>query len=195
MNMITKGMLLSLSTMAVLGLTGCGGADAEPKPVEQAACTVEGAEAPVWVCMPDVEGSYSDVGSAALSAGGMSFSRRNALASARSSLAQQIETEVKDKVEDFTRGTGIGTDETVDKVSTQVTKQVAKVTLSGSKQMNFWQNPKTNTLYVLVAVPKSTVNESAKEAVKTSYKNDNALWQQFQSKNALEALEKEFPTD
>ena len=35
--------------------------------------------------------------------------------------------------------------------------------------------------------------KQVKEAVKSSYKNDEALWQQFQAKNALEGLEKEFP--
>jgi len=34
-----------------------------------------------------------------------------------------------------------------------------------------------------------------KNAVKTSFKNDQALWQQFQSQQALEGLEKEFPTE
>jgi hypothetical protein len=39
------------------------------------------------------------------------------------------------------------------------------------------------------------MNQEIKNQVKSSYKNDNALWQQFQAKNALEDLEKEFPTD
>ncbi len=197
MKMITKGLLISLSTMAVLGLTGCGGADA--KPVDQAEadfrCHKEGVLAPEWTCTPLVEGSYAEVGSAPMSAAGENFSRREALANGRSNLAQQIETKVKDKVETFVRGTGIGGGESVDKVTTQVSKQVAQVTLKGSKQIKYWQNPKSNTIYVLMAVPESTVNESAKAAVQTSYKNDNALWQQFQSKNALESLDKEFPTN
>jgi hypothetical protein len=48
---------------------------------------------------------------------------------------------------------------------------------------------------MLVTVPESTVNGEVREAVKTSFKNDEALWQQFQSKQALESLEKEFPTN
>jgi len=48
---------------------------------------------------------------------------------------------------------------------------------------------------MLVTVPEATVNGEVKAAVKTSFKNDNALWQQFQSKNALESLDKEFPTE
>jgi len=196
MKMITKGLLISLSTIAVLGLTGCGGADVKPAQEEgDFRCKKEGVLAPEWTCTPIVEGSFSEVGSAPLSAAGEGFSRREALANGRSNLAQQVESTVKDKVETFVRGTGIGAGESVDKVTTQVSKQVANVTLKGSKQVKYWQNPKSNTIYVLVAVPESSINESAKDAVKTSFKNDEALWQQFQSKNALESLDKEFPTN
>ncbi len=196
MTMIKKGMLISLSAMVVLGVTGCGGDT--PKPAEEEGdfrCHKEGVLAPEWACTPDVAGAFADVGSAPLSAAGEGFSRREALANARSNLAQQVESKVKDKVETFVRGTGIGSGESVDKVTTQVSKQVAQVTLKGSKQVKYWQNPKTNTIYVEVAVPESSINEEAKAAVKTSLKNDDAMWQQFQSKNALESLDKEFPTD
>jgi hypothetical protein len=52
---------------------------------------------------------------------------------------------------------------------------------------------------MLVTVPAENVNKEVKkaykEAVDSSFKNDNALWQQFQSKQALESLDKEFPTE
>jgi len=197
--MITKGLLLSLSTMAVLGLTGCGGEEPKPKAVDPVEadfrCHKEGVLAPEWTCTPLYDGSYAEVGSAPMSAAGENFSRREALANGRSNLAQQIETKVKDKVETFVRGTGIGAGESVDKVTTQVSKQVAQVTLKGSKQVKYWQNPKTDTIYVLMAVSESSVNDNVKASVKTSFKNDEALWQQFQSKNALESLDKEFPSN
>jgi hypothetical protein len=112
----------------------------------------------------------------------------------RSDLAQQIETDVKDKMEGFTRATGNGSAETVDKVTTAVTKQVAHQVLKGSKAIDMWQAP-SGAIYMLVTVPKEEVNKEVKKAVKSSFKNDDALWQQFQSKQALEALEKEFPTE
>lgn len=184
---------MTLGTLAVFGLAGCSGS--EPKPEEDFGCYTDGVKAPEWTCVPSVEGAYADLGSAPMSVAGMGFSRREALANGRSNLAQQIESKVKDKVETFARSTGIGAGETADKVSTQVSKQVALVTLKGSKQVEFWQHPKSKTIYLLVAVPEDFINEEAKEMVKSSYKNDNALWQQFQSKNALEALEKEFSTN
>jgi hypothetical protein len=193
-------MVKSLTSLAVAGLiatliTGCGGETAKPAQQEpDFRCHQENVLAPKWTCTPFVDGAIAEVGSAPRTAAGVSMQRRIALANARSNLAQQIETQVKDKVETFTRSTGIGAGEAVDSVATAVSKQVAKVTLRGSKQVDAWEAP-SGTLYVLVAVPEKVVNEAAKNAVKTSFKNVQALWQQFQSKQALESLEKEFPTE
>ena len=186
-----------IATALMATLTGCG--DKKPTAAEEEAdfrCRIDGQLAPEWSCgNAGFDGAVTAVGSAPLSKLGQGFSRREALANGRSNLAQQIQTTVKDKVELFTRATGVGGAEVADKVSTQVSKQVAKVTLNGSKQMKMWQNPANNSLYVLVGVSEDSLNQEVKNQVKSSYKNDNALWQQFQSKNALEALEKEFPTD
>ncbi len=186
-----------VATALMASLTGCG--DKKPTAAAEEAdfrCRIDGQLAPEWSCgNAGLDGTVTAVGSAPLSKLGQGFSRREALANGRSNLAQQIQTTVKDKVELFTRATGVGGAEVADKVSTQVSKQVAKVTLNGSKQMKMWQNPANNSLYVLVGVSEDALNQEVKNQVKSSYKNDNALWQQFQSKNALEALDKEFPTD
>ena len=191
-------MIKTLSSIALAGLvaatiTGCGSAPA-PKAEPDFRCKQENTLAPKWTCVPMVEGAYAGVGIAKKSAAGMGHMRRVALANGRSDLAQQIKSQVKDKVETFTRVTGNGADETVDSVSTAVSKQVAKIDLQGSKGVDTWMAP-SGSLYILVTVPEATVNGEVKEAVKTSFKNDKALWQQFQSKNALEGLDKEFPTD
>jgi hypothetical protein len=198
-----KNMIKSLSSIALVGLiaasiTGCGEAPTPPPPPQKAKaeadfrCRQEGALAPKWTCVPMVEDGYAGVGIAKKSSAGMGFMRRVALANGRSDLAQQIQTQVKDKVETFTRATGVGSSEVVDQVNMAVSKQVAKVDLRGSKAVDAWTAP-SGTLYLLVTVPQKVVNKAVKEAVKTSYKNDEALWQQFQAKNALEGLEKEFP--
>ena len=54
---------------------------------------------------------------------------------------------------------------------------------------------KSGKLYVLVAVSDESVNKKVQETIKTSQGNDAALRQQFQSKQALDSLEKEFPTE
>ena len=190
-------MIKTLSSIALAGLlaatiTGCSD---EPKPAEpDFRCKQENVLAPKWTCVPMVEGAYAGVGISQKSNAGMGHMRRVALANGRSDLAQQIKAQVKDKIETFTRSTGLGTAETVDQVNTAVSKQIAKVDLQGSKGVDAWTAP-SGTLFILVTVPEGTVNGEVKKAVKTSMKNDEALWQQFQAKNALEGLEKEFPSD
>ena len=190
-------MIKTISSIALAGLiaasiSGCGGA--APEPEADFRCKQENTLAPQWTCVPMAEGAYAGVGIAKKSAAGMGHMRRIATANGRSDLAQQIKSQVKDKVETFTRTTGNGEQETVDSVSTAVSKQVAKIDLQGSKAVQSWQAP-SGALYLLVTVPEATVNQEVKAAVTTSFKNDQALWQQFQSKNALEGLDKEFPTD
>jgi hypothetical protein len=183
---------LLLVAVAIVTITGCG--EKKPEPKKEAynptfKCMQEGVLAPRWTCIPEVEGYYAGVGVAEKSAAGIAHMRRVALMNGRSDLAQQIETQVKDKIEGFTRATGNGSAETVDKVTTAVTKQLAKVDLKGSKAVDMWQAP-SGALYMLVTVPAENVNAEVKKAVKSSFKNDNALWQQFQSKQALEQLDK-----
>ena len=191
-------MIKTFSSIAVIGLItasfiGCGTpAPQQAKPDFR--CKQESVLAPKWTCTPMVAGAYAGVGIAQKSAAGMGHMRRVALANGRSDLAQQIKSQVKDKVETFTRSTGNGSQETVDSVTTAVSKQVAKVDLQGSKGVDTWMAP-SGTLYMLVTVPEAGVNGVVKDAVKSSMKNDAALWQQFQSKQAQESLEKEFPTN
>ncbi|MEA1983684.1 MAG: LPP20 family lipoprotein [Campylobacterota bacterium] len=197
-------MIKMISSMALAGLvavtmTGCG---AEPKPkVEEAAsfaCKQENVLAPKWTCIPMVEGAYAGVGIADKSAAGTAHMRRVALANGRSDLTQQIQTQVKDKVTAYTGVTGNGNAEVIDKVSKAVTSQVAKVDLQGSKAVDMWNAP-SGAMYLLVTVPESDVNGAVKDTIqktlKSSFKNDDARWQQFQSKQALDDLNKEFPTD
>lgn len=191
----------SLTLMVVLGIglmsAGCNSKEA-PKPNatnEIGQCRVANELAPQWVCgYHDDKDTLSSVGYARISKIGRGFTNKEAVADARSALAQQIQTEVKDKIEVFMRSTGLQDSEVADKVTTQVTKQVAKVTLNGSRQINYWESANDNSMYVLVSIDKNSLNKNVKKSVLSSFKNDDALWQQFQSKNAMESLEKEFPT-
>jgi len=186
---------IALAALVAAIITGCSD-KADPKPDSQAdfRCKQENVLAPKWTCIPMVDGAYAGVGVAEKSAAGMGHMRKVAVANGRSDLAQQIKSQVKDKIETFTRTTGNGNNETVDQVTTAVSKQLAKVDLQGSKGVDTWLSP-SGSLYMLVTVPESSVNKAVKNSVKTSFKNDNALWQQFQSQNALEKLDSEFPSD
>ncbi len=186
--------IMAMAAVVAALLTGCGN---QPKPAQDEGdfrCKQDGELAPKWTCNPQsYEGAIVGLGSAPISKAGANFTRQNAMAAARNDLALQIETQVKAKVENFVRGTGVAENEVVDSVSTQVSKQLANTTLNGSKQLETWSSNKTT--YILVGISNDVVNKEAKkQIVNSSHKNEDALWQQFQSKQALESLDKEFPS-
>ena len=192
---VTKMTILSLA----IAFSGCSDKEPEPaaKPyVATFECKQENVLAPRWTCIPEVDGFYAGVGIANKSAAGMAHMRKVAMMNGRSDLTQQIATQVKDKMQGFTQTTGNGTSETVDAVTKAVTDQAANVKLSNSKAIDMWNAP-SGAIYMLVTVPEASVNNEVKKAIgaPSSFGNDNALWQQFQSKQALESLENEFPTN
>jgi len=191
-NQTKKVLQLGLVSLVTAMMVGCS-SEPEPQKEPSFACKQEGVLAPKWTCIPNVEGAYTSVGIAQKNPAGMGFMKRVASANGRSALAQQIQTQVKDKVETFTRTTGVGSDQSVDNVLTAVSKQVAKVDLSGSKAIDSW-NALSGALYLLMSIPEKNVNTKVKKAILSSAGDKDKLWQQFQAKNALEALDKEFPT-
>jgi len=190
-----KNLLVGSATALLLagGLTGC------MQQQDLNACQIDGATAPQWVCNEgsDLEGGIAAVGSAAKNPLGRSFQRTEATAAGRDALARQISVKVKNMFKQFQATTGIGDEQTAEKATTNVSKQVASQTLNGSKVSKTWINPKTGEMFVLVVLPDaSQVKEAVKEATKTSYKNNKALWQKFLAQKADKeldaAIDKEF---
>ncbi|WP_265823108.1 LPP20 family lipoprotein [Geovibrio ferrireducens] len=180
-----KRIILAVMFVALVTV-GCGGKSAEaPKVIDPC---FNGA--PAWVLSPELEGGLAASGSAKVGPAGMQFAKTEAMASGRDELARIISLKVQNMVKNFTQVTGVGDAQTVDKVSSQVSKQVANETLNGSRQKNIWQSP-CGDLWILVVLDPAVVKEQAKQAVQSSYKNDQALWQQFQAKKAYEELDKE----
>jgi len=194
-------MLKIISSIALAGLvaatiTGCSDKKPEPKKEETSfSCKQENVLAPKWTCIPVLDGYYAGVGIAEKSNAGIAHMRKVALANGRGELAQQIQTDVKDRVQNFTRATGNGDKEVVDKVSTSVTDQLARSPyMKKSKAVDYWEAP-SGTIYMLVTVSLNDVNEEVKKTVSSSVDNKDALWQQFQSKQALDSLNEAFPTN
>lgn len=187
----------SVITVSMLSLfiAGCTkNAEVEEKRSVDFACKQEGVLAPKWTCIPEVEDSYASVGIAQKSAAGTAYMRKVALANGRSELASQIDSQVKNKITLYTGTTGAMSGEKVDKSIESVSKQISNVDLSGSKAVDMWNAP-SGAIYMLVTVSKESANKEIRNNLKTSFKNDEALWQQFRAKNALESLEKEFSND
>ncbi len=177
---------LVLTTLVLLGLSACSSKEESItlKKLESE-CTVLGESAPSWVCGAyEEESRYVAVGSAPMSKLGHNFSRNEALLNARTNLVNQIELQIKNKAESYMRSTGLKENEMVEKVVTQVTKQTANMTLKNSKQISYWQSGKDNTIYLLVAIDKNSINEQIDTEIKDIVDNE------IQIKNSEDALNK-----
>lgn len=184
------GIGRKIAVAAVLGVMSMGCAASPPLAVAPASVRSALAGAPQWVLSPDTAGGVAGVGIAPKSAGGIQLQRTEALASARDELARQMEIKVKNLFTGFAQTTGIGDQQTLDKVSKNASRQLADQTLAGSKQKDLWVSP-DGTLYALVVVDPAVAAQAAKQAARTSLRDEHAVWQQIQAKNALDELDRE----
>lgn len=144
--------------------------------------------APGWVCDEPVEGvEVYAVGIYEKTTAGLQFQRDQAVAAARVSLAQQMRVHVQNMIKQYAETTGAASSETVDKVNTSVSKVITAETLEGSRLLMSKMSPR-GTMYVLVGFDPQLTKKKAADVLKTSMKNDQALWQQFKAKQGQEEL-------
>ncbi|MGE4295794.1 MAG: LPP20 family lipoprotein [Campylobacterales bacterium] len=187
--MNTALKLTGFALIAAALLTGCGKKEAKPA-APAFGCTYKGQPAPEWYCVPEIGDGVAALGEAAPNRGGdRNMQRSMAVAQARAALAQDLEVKVKTMVTNWTRVTGAGEGQTYETNAENVSKQVASQTLQGSKILKSWEAP-DGTLVVLVGVTNASLQ--LKNSIQTSLRNEEALWQQFQSQKAQEALDAEF---
>lgn len=186
-----KNGLRLVGAIALTALfVACGGDKAKPE--ADFRCKQGGELAPEWTCMPSTPKGIAAVGSAKPNAGGdVDLQMREAMSNGRDALATRIEVKVKTMIKNWKRATGSGEDQTFEKNLESVSKQVASQTLNGSKQLKYWKQS-DGTLWLLVGIDNNEpILKATKNSAKTSFKNDEALWQQFQSKKAMDELDAE----
>ena len=173
--------------------TGCiGGVAAPTKQAEpDFRCKQDGQLAPEWTCNPYLEGSVVALGIAPKNAGNdQGMQRAEAVAEGRDALASQLSVKVSTMFKSFKATTGAGADATFDKSNSKVSKQLASQTLNGSKGVKTWKS-NAGTMYVLVGLSNEPVKKQMANAIKTSFKNDQAMYQKFLAAKADGELDKE----
>jgi len=195
-----KNSLLLFSTATLFALSGCTGGDsatATPTvsaPVQDPnACYEANVLAPNWLCDPYIEGGLGAVGSAPKNPLGRGFQQTEAMADGRDSLARELGTKVKNMFKSFAQSTGVGESQSVEKVATNVSKQISNQNIEGARQKNRWISP-DGTLFIHVVLDPAGIQvfkEEAKKVVKTSLRNDEALYQQFVAKRGMDELDAE----
>jgi hypothetical protein len=185
--MTNRFKLLGVITLAVM-LTACGKDDSIMEVTECVFPDAADTEAPYWVCdQPVKELAVSAVGVAEKSAAGHSFMKNMASTDARVQLAQRMQVHVNNMVKQYAETTGAADSETVDKVNTSVTKQITDQSLLGTKIYKTALSP-NGTLYILLGMDENATAEVTQRALRTSMRNDAALWQQFKAQKAQDEL-------
>lgn len=178
--------LLSLSS--VIFLAACSSTATESTSV---------GDIPSWILNPEIEDGIA-VSECVLFSGNMSIDKQQAVANARTSLAQRIETRVsamdksyRDKIE---VASGVESGSTFSSVSKQVTQQ----TLVGTNPIktDITQIAGRDNLCVLVAIGQQTTKDIFDELVEASDRPMNAnqkdvLYAEFKAHRAEEQLDAE----
>lgn len=187
-----KTALFALFATAGL-LTACSSEpkkEAPQQPVAVADCVFPNTNtpAPGWICDEPVPGvEVSAVGISEPSKAGISFMKDMAAADGRGRLAEQMQVQVNKMVKQYLGTTGVGSTETVDAAASSTVKTVTSQKLVGSKVYKTRTGP-NGRLFALVGLDASNVEKIVESSVKTSMKNDQALWQQFKSKQSFDEM-------
>ncbi len=184
--------IIIATSVTALFFSGCAKKNIAPSEQERVIYKnpkLEGA--PAWVFKPQVPGKVAGIGSAPPNAAGdIGFQREEAMANARDYIAREIQVKVGNMIKSFKSATGSGADATFDKAVESVSKQVASQTLSGTVLEDTWQN-REGTLFVLVVIDTKNIKDAMEKSIKTSFKNDKALYQKFLAAKANKELDKE----
>ena len=184
-----KKVLFTISAATMIMMSGCSSKSEVAVQVAPAEIKNELSGAPKWVLSPSDEKGINSAGSAKVGKGGTQFAITEAEANARDSMARQMQVKVSNMVKNFTQQTGVGDGQTVDKVVSSVSKQITQQELMGTQRKEVWVSP-SGELWVLMSMSEQSVL-AVKNAIKSSFKNDDALWQQFQAKKAQDELDSE----
>ena len=147
--------------------------------------------APEWVCGAPVDGvELSAVGYSEKSAAGANYMKQMATTAARVELAQVLSLDLQNMVKQYVETTGAGDAETVDRVNSVVTKQITEQTLIGSKVIRQMPTP-TGGLVVLVGLDPSQAEGIAESILRTSMRNEAALFQKLEAEKSFDELASE----
>lgn len=186
MNIVRTSLAVSLAAM----LAACGGGNVKPEPEAVAECIFPGTTtaAPGWICDEPVPGvEISAVGVSEPSRAGISFMRDRASADARGRLAEQVQVTAQKMVKSYLGTTGVGNDETVDAAASSTLRTVANQELHGSKIYRSLQAP-DGRYYVLMGIDRANAEKIVEQSVRTSMRNDQAMWQQFQAQKSFDEM-------
>jgi hypothetical protein len=186
--MLRASLIYTIIVIVAVGIVGCSSKvdsiSQAPKDIQN-----EFSNAPKWVLTQENEKGINAAGSAKIGNAGTQFAITEAEANARDQMARQMQIKVGNMIKNFTQQTGVGDGQSVDKVVKSVSKQVSKQELTGTQRKDMWISP-SGELWVLMSMSEQSMN-AVKNAIKSSFQNDQALHQHVLVKQAQDELDKE----
>jgi hypothetical protein len=182
----------SFLTLLLLWLSGCSSHQKTLSKNDQ--CIVDAMNAPLWVCKPRVVDGYAGLGAVEKNSTDMLKMENAALKVAKSEIAKQMQTEIKNRVDKLnltSNNTNIDNKDEISALLKSISKEISKSNLNLSKEVKIWTSA-SGKLYLLASVQKSNFDEEIKKAVLSSYKKDKNVWISYLSTQSLDEFEKEF---
>jgi len=159
------------------------------QPIPVADCVFPNQQAaPGWVCDEPVPGlEIQAVGMAEKSVAGLGYMKDMAKAAALGHLAEQFKVKVAKMVKKYIGTTGMGSGETVDAAASSTIKTISSKIFQGVRIYKTRTGPE-GRLYVLVGLDANKTKSLVENAVKTSMKNERALWQEFKAQKSQDEM-------
>jgi hypothetical protein len=184
-----KWLIGFATIVAALFLSGCGGKQPDTT-ATSAPCLIDGEKAPKWVCIPYFDDkTVAGLGTARKNpANDYGFQNEQAQVQGRDAISFSIEANVRAAFDSWQRNTGVGENAIFEQNMERVSRQTSFLSIKGAKVADTWTHPSNGTLFLLMTAPL----DQTENALMSSLRNENALWQQFQSQKAQEQLKDEF---
>jgi predicted DNA-binding ribbon-helix-helix protein len=185
-------MKLIKPTFVILavGLTACAdNVKQAPTPVPVADCVFPNQQAaPGWICDEPIPGlEVQATGVSEKSAAGVAFMKNRAKADALANLAEQFRVKVSKMVKNYIGTTGMGSSEMIDAAASSTIKTISSQTLANAKTFKSRIGPEGRQ-YILVGLDEAKTRVAVEQAVKTSMRNEKALWQEFKAKQSHDEM-------
>jgi hypothetical protein len=171
--------LLIGATLATLLSVACG--TKKPEPVPPTTTTTKTKGAPLWIDNPTTVPGIIGVGAEPPNVmGDIMMQRKAALAAARSEIAKQLSIQVQGAFSGLDQqfktagkeGKKVISTEAMERMREDVSREVVDVALVGATPREFWTDPETNQLWVLVVLDKDASDRAIKAAASAAIRRE-----------------------
>jgi len=144
--------------------------------------------APDWVKTPYYKKGISAKGSQEIVGFKVDSAKKNAILSAKNSLAKTIQIKVFNIIKYSAQSTNVGADAIVD-LSNHVSMQTSYQLLNSARHADTWISP-SGKLYALIAIRLDTAKKIIKQNIHSYFSHERDLHQQLQAVNFFYLLDK-----